>query len=102
MTQTIIIILSIFIILLLLYRPSRQTLAGICSVALGQSLRKRKNKDMIIEMFNQKTEISNMEIAQVLKVSDRSVTRYMEELEKEGLVEQVGSTGRNVVYRLKR
>ena len=42
--------------------------------------------------------ITNNEIEKLLGVSDATATRYMDDLEKEGLVRQVGDTGSHVRY----
>lgn len=46
-------------------------------------------------------ELSNADIRNALGIFERSVVRYMDELEHEGKAEQVGPTGRGVTYRLK-
>ena len=63
--------------------------------------KKEENKKKIIELFEGRAGLSNSDIRESFGLSDRSVVRYMDELEKEGKVEQVGDIGRNVVYRLK-
>jgi Fic family protein len=45
--------------------------------------------------------ISNNEVEKMLNVSDATATRYLDELEQEGKVEQMGRTGKYVTYRLK-
>lgn len=49
----------------------------------------------------QERELSNTDIRGVLGVSSRTAVRYLDELEKEGKVEQVGKIGHAVTYRLK-
>ena len=63
--------------------------------------KKEENKKKILELFEGRAGLSNSDIRESLGLSDRSVVRYMDELEKEGKVEQVGDIGRNVIYRLK-
>ncbi|MCP6719961.1 MAG: winged helix-turn-helix domain-containing protein [Patescibacteria group bacterium] len=75
--------------------------AGICNIALDRTVRKNKNKVRILELLKERPELTNSDIREVLGISRRSVARYMEELEKEGGVEQVGKIGRGVVYRIK-
>ena len=41
------------------------------------------------------------QVADLLGISRATAFRYLEELEKEGLIMQVGKTGREVEYRLK-
>lgn len=101
MTQIILIIIGIAIIVIVLSRRSRETAVGICAAAIGQDARKRENKEKILALLAERKELSNSDIREALGVSDRSVIRYMDELEKEGQAEQAGNTGRGVLYRLK-
>ena len=86
---------------LLVSRRAREEVAGICEVALGQTTKKNANKEGAVVLLREKGELSNSEIREALGVSRRSVARYLDELEAEGKVEQVGNIGRSVVYRLK-
>lgn len=111
MTQIILIIFGVVIIGLLVFRRTRERVVGICAAAVGLDARKRENKEKILALlrngsasaqgFGETKELSNSDIREALGVSASSVARYMDELEKEGQVEQVGDTGRNVIYRLK-
>jgi|SRR3989344_727438 len=74
---------------------------GICASAIETASNKEARKQKIIAMFTDKLEISNSEIRKGLLVSSRSVVRYMDELEREGKVEQIGKVGHTVTYRLK-
>ncbi len=78
-----------------------QNVVGICNIALDRTLKKRNNKQKILEFLKKRGEANNSDIREILGISRRSVARYMEELEKEGDVEQVGDIGRGVVYRIK-
>ncbi|PIQ78440.1 MAG: hypothetical protein COV79_05250 [Parcubacteria group bacterium CG11_big_fil_rev_8_21_14_0_20_41_14] len=74
--------------------------------AIGKSTQiqitaKQENKDRIIAYLKENREAANNDIEKLLKVSDSSATRYLDELEKEGTIEQVGEKGRFVKYRLK-
>jgi len=44
-------------------------------------------------------EATNNDIEKLLGVSDATATRYLDELEKEGLIKQVGKTGASVYYK---
>jgi len=63
--------------------------------------KKNENKKRIISLMIEQDELSNSEVASFLGVSNRTVVKYMDELEEEKKVLQVGKTGRGVVYRLK-
>lgn len=101
MTQIILIILGIVVIAILLSRKTRDKVVGICAAAVGLDAKKRENKEKILALLAERDSASNHDIREALKISDRTVIRYMDELEKEGRVEQVGNTGRGVAYRLK-
>ena len=78
-----------------------EELVGICKSALETGSKKEAKKQKVLDLFRQKFELSNHEIRQVLGVSSRTAVRYMDELESDGLVEQVGRIGHAVIYRLK-
>lgn len=109
MTQTILIIIGIAIIVILLtkktreqvLRPAQDKIVGICSLALDQTVRKNRNKEKIATLLREKGQLSNADIREALGFSERSVVRYMNELEREGKIKQMGKTGRSVTYRLK-
>lgn len=101
MAQTILIIIGIVIIVFLLRQKTREKVVGICATAIGVDAKKRERKEKVLELFASRGSLNNSDIREALGISDRSVIRYMDELEKEGKVEQVGPTGRSVTYRLK-
>jgi predicted HTH transcriptional regulator len=101
MTQIILIIVGVVIALLLLSRKTRERAVGICAIALDQMVRKNANKEKTLAFIQERKEASNEEIREYLGVSRRSVVRYLDALEKEGRVEQVGTIGRSVIYRVK-
>ena len=63
-----------------------------------QSLTKRKGKQEILRLFTDQEEITNNDVESLLKVSDATATRYLDELEKEGRIRQIGTEGRSVYY----
>jgi len=69
-------------------------------VEYNQKLQEKKNqvKEKILELFETKLEISNRDVAKKLALSRASAFRYLDELEKEGKLKQVGKTGRNAFY----
>jgi len=96
----VIIVVGLVIVFLLAYRKTREPVVGICAAALDQTVRKNANKAKVLELLQEK-EMTNADIREALDVSRNTVVRYMDELEAEGRVEQVGTTGRNVLYRAK-
>lgn len=93
MTQIILIILGVAIITLLAFRRTREPIVGICAAALDQTVRKNGNKEKIAALLQEKGQLSNAEFREAFGSSERSVVHYMDELEREGKVEQVGTTG---------
>lgn len=59
---------------------------------------KSKRKEEILEQLQTTSKIRNDDIEKLLKVSDATATRYLQELENEGKIKQVGKTGKSVYY----
>src|SRR3989344_9283803 len=62
---------------------------------------KQKNLEKVLEMAREKSEICNDDVEHVLRVSNATAERYLQELESQGILEQIGPTGQAVRYRLK-
>ena len=60
--------------------------------------RKRKKLDKVMTLFLKKTKITNDEVEKFMHVSDATVTRYLNILEKENTIKQSGKTGKSVFY----
>lgn len=101
MNTWILVAIIVVLIILLLTKKTREQVVGIYSSALDQTVRKNSNKEKILALIRERKEASNSDIREALGVSERSVVRYMDELEREGRVKQIGNTGRGVLYRLK-
>jgi Fic family protein len=95
---TIVILAAALGTFILSFRKTREPVVGICAAALDQTVRKNANKAKILELL-QTSELTNSDIRDALGVSRNTAVRYMDELEAEGRVEQVGTTGRSVLYR---
>ena len=70
----------------------------------GQEAIKERTEDRqqaILQYAREKGKIANDEVESMFCVSNSTATRYLDDLEKEGKLEQVGETGRGVYYRLK-
>lgn len=76
----------------------RVKLRGIVKV---QSKEKEENIKRLKGHISNKKKITNNEVERFLGVSDATATRYLEELEREGSLEQIGREGRNVYYKVK-
>lgn len=62
---------------------------------------KNEIRGKILGPLKEKGEISNDDVQKALGVSDATATRYLERLEKEGKIVQIGKEGRGVIYKLK-
>ena len=80
---------------------TREEFVGICRSAIETASQKEGRKEHALALLRERGKLSNAQIRKALSVSGRSVQRYMDTLEEENKVEQVGSMGRGVVYRLK-
>ena len=65
-----------------------------------RNAKKEAAKAKIITALKARGSLKNEEIADLAKISSATVVRYMDELENERKVVQVGATGKSVVYRL--
>lgn len=60
---------------------------------------KAKHLEMLKESIDQTSEkITNEWVQSVLNVSDATAVRYLDELERAGLIKQMGETGQSVYY----
>lgn len=66
-----------------------------------QTQEKERRKERVLELVKSQGSVSNNEIEESLGVADSTATKYLQELEEEGKLEQIGETGRSVRYRLK-
>jgi len=62
---------------------------------------KEARKQRTLGELAEQGKIKTNQVADFLEVSRATAFRYLEELEKEGKVEQIGAFGRNVEYKLK-
>ena len=62
---------------------------------------KGERKEKILQMFEEKEAIRNDDVEALLDVSHATAFRYLEELEQEEKIEQIGATGRSVHYKRK-
>ncbi len=60
--------------------------------------RKTKRKEYILKHFENMDTITNNDVESILNVSDATATRYLQELEQDRKIRQVGKTGRSVYY----
>jgi len=80
---------------------AKEEFIGICKSAVETASQKEARKQKALALLIEKKGLSNFEIRKALGVSSRTAVRYLDELEREGKVEQVGIVGHAVTYRLK-
>ena len=80
---------------------TKEELVGICASAIETASQKESRKQKALALFADKPELSNSDIRKALGVSSRTAVRYLDELEHEGKIEQVGKVGHAVTYRLR-
>lgn len=90
--------MSLIYILIILLIAIVLMMAGF---SMKEASKKDKRKEQILALLNEKSGLSNLEIRKALGVSSRTAVRYLDEMEKEGKVEQIGKIGQAVTYRLK-
>jgi len=66
----------------------------------GQAKKKKENKEKILEFLKNSEKIKNNDVEKLLRVSDSTAERYLNELEKEQKIKQIGTVGHAVYYRL--
>lgn len=79
---------------------AKEEFAGICTIALDRTVKKRSNMEKVMALFAKNPQLSNHEIRKALGVSSRTTVRYMDDLQKEGRVKQIGRAGHGVTYLL--
>ncbi|NQU83884.1 MAG: winged helix-turn-helix transcriptional regulator [Parcubacteria group bacterium] len=92
----IIFLILVLAVVLLLWRKNKT-----CAIVSGQSRAKEERKQKILDILKENGKMSNKDIRKVLKIADRTVIQYADELEQAGKIKQVGRTGRNTYYALK-
>ncbi|MBU1117407.1 winged helix-turn-helix transcriptional regulator [Patescibacteria group bacterium] len=65
-----------------------------------QTERKEENKEKILEFLKHNSKIVNDDVEKLVKVSNATAERYLDELEEENKIKQVGKTGNAVYYEL--
>lgn len=64
-----------------------------------QTEEKEQNKQAILDLMESGNQpLTNEHVRQMLGIPDATATRYLDELEKDGKIKQVGKTGAHVYY----
>lgn len=67
-----------------------------------RSKQKEQNLKAVLRLFRDQKHVRNSDVQQLLDVSPKTARNYFDELEKESLITQHGTTGRDVYYILNR
>lgn len=62
---------------------------------------KQKNLEKLRSYLKTRDKVTNAAVENLLGVSDATTIRYLNELEKEGLIKQIGKTGRSTYYEVR-
>ncbi len=73
---------------------------GVAGINEKRIQEKNERKEKILAFLRTNGKATNNEIEKLLGVSDASATSYLEELEKESKVRQIGEIGAGVYYEL--
>jgi len=100
MDQIFIFILGVVIGVVIVWYFARNSLGGANGKTLREEQQKNKEdyKKIILQGIEMQKSITNDAVQNLLGVSDATATRYLDELEKEGKIKQVGRTGQGVFY----
>lgn len=93
------ILIGAFIVYLLL--GWKKTSGGIAEYTEQRSSKKQNGKEKIITALREKGTITNNDVEKLLNIADSTATSYLQELEREGRIEQIGTQGRFVHYKIR-
>lgn len=94
-------ILEILYIFVFSKKLHRKVDSRVDKINKERTRKKEENKNKILTVLQGKDKITNDEVQSLLGVSDATATRYLEELEKAGKIEQIGGFEKYTFYRLK-
>lgn len=93
--------LVIGILVTYLVMRKQKITGGIAAYTEQRSTEKQKRKERIVAVLKEKDTITNNDVEKLLNISDATATNYLQELEREGLIEQIGTQGRFVHYKIR-
>lgn len=79
-------------------RPG-QPMNPLTAVNEARQQERARNREKLMDYLDSHDSLTNDDVERILNVSDSGATSYLDELEKEGLLKQVGDEGRGVHYR---
>jgi len=90
------ILLSLIFCTILIVRELRKSRSP--ALIKKQVQDKAEHKQKILELLDKQDKITNDEVQKLLGISDKTVERYLNELQKDGKIKRVGETGKWVFY----
>ncbi len=102
--KSIIFFAIIFWAIFFLYQKRFEKRKGIEKIVYRDMSKKQKEEgkeEILKTLRGAQGKITNNDVEKLLNVSDATATNYLQELENENKIEQIGKTGRSVFYRLK-
>lgn len=93
------ILVGAFVVYLLL--SWRKAPGGIAEYTDLRSSEKQNRKERIITALKEKGTITNNDVEKLLNIADATATNYLQQLEQEGKIKQIGTRGRFVHYKIR-
>ena len=90
----------IFWVIFFLYQKRFEKRKGIEKIVYRDAGKQQKTqgKERILKELQDKGKITNNDVEKLLGVSDATATNYLQELEDENKIKQIGKTGSGVYY----
>lgn len=89
------------LVVYLLLRKSKTSGSSIAAYTDQRSNEKQNRKERIITFLKEKGTITNNDVEKLLGIADATATKYLQELEREDRIEQIGTHGRFVRYKIR-
>lgn len=84
------------------YLTGRWVVDDLGGINKSRHSKRQQRLDKLVKEFKKKDQLTNDDAQDLLGVSDKTARNYFNELERDGIIEQHGDTGRGVFYTLKR
>jgi Fic family protein len=79
----------------------RKTSGSIAAYTDQRSREKQNRKERLMTVVKERGTITNNDVEELLNIADSTATNYLQELEREGKIEQIGTQGRFVHYKIR-
>lgn len=95
------VVILIFALVIFFLSRHKEHICGLERYHQKLKYQKEKRLYQIVSLLKEKEKITNNDVKNLLNISDATATRYLEELEKKGVIEAKGK-GRGVFYQFKK